>query len=126
MAQTPSRRRVLAGFGLLPVAFIPNPPAIAAAPGADGELLLLCRELTAVRTTIDSYNRGASASEAEWDAALDAWNEIVGKITDIPAKTPAGTKAKAEAARRVLKANLFGGSGPVLIQAEANEEDLLC
>ncbi len=130
MAQIPSRRRVLALAGTLPLAAIPAALAldrVAPAGADDAELIARCQQLAACRTTIDAYNQDTPvASEAQWDEALGTWGETVSLITDTAALTPAGLRAKAAAARIVLKANLFGGAGPVMIQGEAQEEDELC
>jgi hypothetical protein len=99
----------------------------AAAPhaGPDAALLGLCLELAECGARISHFSLH-DASDDAWNAALDRWYDLVKKITYTPARTPDGIRAKAIAARLVLKENVLGGMGkPVEIQGHAEQEDLL-
>jgi hypothetical protein len=99
-------------------------PAPADESHPDAGLLQLCVDLSKCRAKIDQFNRNG-ASDAEWEAALNHWNDLVEQIANIPARTQEGLRVKAGAARTVLKTHKFGGSGPLRIEPEAQEEDTL-
>jgi hypothetical protein len=116
---TTSRRNILAGSAALltgAAGFVKPPPLPwrngprpAPQPAADdAELLTLRHAFLAAHATVTAWNAG-DVTEDIGEAAHDRWWECVEAMTDIPATTPAGLRAKAEAA--LLASGLADGHG---------------
>jgi hypothetical protein len=112
------------GSHVVPAAWSAKAVSVAAGSHPDAELLRLCTELAACWTELD-HLQAQKASDGEWNVAMDRWVNLVEQITDTPARSPEGLRAKANAARCVLKKHKFGGSGPIKVDIAACEEDLL-
>jgi len=110
--ENPSRRAILAGStaALLAGAAIATGArgASVASAGDDAELLALHRSFLAEHDTVMAWNADRVTEEIG-EAAHDRWWECAEAMTDIPATTTAGLRAKAEVA--LLAYELAGGQG---------------
>ena len=109
----PSRRALLAGAAAgLPVLGVAADAAAApATAAADAALLAACDDVRAADRECERVDHG-NVSRAEVEAAAERWTEAVRRAAEIPATTDAGTRAKAEALRIVLRreVDLFEGT----------------
>jgi hypothetical protein len=91
----------------------------------DGELLRLCARLERWDRERKRMNRedldGHDYTDEELDAVLDPWWETVVEITETPARTPEGVRAKAGAVRMAI----VGTSGDSCPQVTAMVASLL-
>ena len=98
---TPTRRGALAGAALAQVS--PAAPMVAVAAEPDAALLAACEELKAVERATREVDEDPRISDAAVGAVARRWSAAVESESDLPATTPAGIRAKAEALRLVLR-----------------------
>jgi hypothetical protein len=111
MSDTPASRRRLIGSGAALLLLAPFAAGTAKAAELDGELLRLCAEMEERQADVVRINRASGASDAELDAVLDDWWGTVEDITDTPARTPEGVRAKAGAVRTAI-VGTYGDRSP--------------
>ncbi|HUB48361.1 MAG TPA: hypothetical protein VMB73_25575 [Acetobacteraceae bacterium] len=109
----PSRRAILVGSTAALLAGAAIATAAHGAPvappaGDDAELLALRRSFLVEHDTVTAWNADRVTEEIG-EAAHDRWWECVEAMTDIPATTTAGLRAKAEVA--LLAYEFAGGQG---------------
>jgi hypothetical protein len=86
-----------------PPAPIVSPAALLTADaGDDVALLAACREMARTRERVDYLS--AHADDVEFARACEARDEAMNAVTEEPARTSAGLRAKARCVRDVLKA----------------------
>lgn len=86
-----SRRAALAA----PAALVAAP--VMAAPHPDAALLAACAELKAAERATREADAALLCSDAEIAAVSRRWSDAMEAVSDLPATTPAGVRAKAEA-----------------------------
>jgi hypothetical protein len=110
----PTRREIAA---LLTLAAPPVAPATASTPSPDAELIALCAECLALEAAWEAMDAPWRATvevpPPQIEAAIEAnvtrqW-EVVERIHTLPARTPEGLRAKAEAAWPGLCTKANGG-----------------
>jgi hypothetical protein len=93
-----SRRAALAA----PVA-LAAATAGAAPTHPDAALIAACEELKAAERATREADAAPSCSDAEMHAVCRRWSAAVEAVSDLPATTPAGVRAKAEAVLIALR-----------------------
>ena len=94
------RRTLAAGAAFLAAAFAGNAsarPSKAPSENADAELIALCAEYLRIQAAFEAYlvrlGRDVEDDDPGW-ATLDAANDLVVRITELRASTPAGHVAR--------------------------------
>ncbi|MCK8784144.1 hypothetical protein M0638_07110 [Roseomonas sp. NAR14] len=79
-------------------------PRRAGAARPDAALLAACAELRAWRAALDRIDHAEiPVPDDEADEALERWADTIDALAALPAHTPAGIRAKAEATRTALE-----------------------
>ncbi|MBX6745236.1 MAG: hypothetical protein IRY87_24640 [Acetobacteraceae bacterium] len=93
------RRAALAA----PAAFVVATMPAVAAVSPDAELLAACEELQDCYRHLMALNAADDTPDEVGDAAIQRWHQAQERVSDLPATTPAGVRAKAAALMAVIR-----------------------
>jgi hypothetical protein len=113
---TPTRRSALR-FSVAAITAGLTASALAAAPGADADLLALCAEAARCEARIRHVDKHGTSDE-ECTQASNAWDETFTRLVDMPALTLAGVQAKASALQlATIRENMWSHSCETITEA---------
>jgi hypothetical protein len=90
----------------------------------DAALVALCRRLAAQRAELEQIDRTGAADDVGNEALRHWWN-LIGRITDMQARSPEGVLAKARALRDALKMRIWDGPRGASMADNPDSIDLL-